>query len=41
MTGILSWTAEVRVFGVVVRIEHVLIQLQLGSMPSEYLIQTD
>ena len=31
MTGILSWTAEITAFGVVVKIEQVLIQLPLGS----------
>src|SRR5450755_4870738 len=31
MTGIRSWTVEVTAFGVVVRIEQVLIQLPLGS----------
>src|ERR1017187_7764634 len=31
MTGIRSWTADVTAFGVVVRIEQVLIQLLLGS----------
>ena len=31
MTGIRSWIVEVIAFGVVVRIEQVLIQLPLGS----------
>jgi len=31
MTGIRSWIAEVTAFGVVVRMEQVLIQLPLGS----------
>jgi len=32
MTGIRSWTSEVKAFGIVVRIEHVFTHSPLGSL---------
>ena len=37
MTGMRSWMAEVTAFGVVVRIEQVLIQLPLGSFQRSHI----